>query len=261
VRLEPFTQVRHLPLALVAGHVEPGGGRVPLPQVLQHHRLRLHEPGTALGGQRRQFHRDRRHAVAVTVQEVARVHPHPAHPHRDFQVHDLRVAVGGHRTRGEARELERFDLVEVAAAPAGDQPDAPERLVRCTHDLAERRGRRRVVQVLEHDHLRPGRRGDFVHLPAQPDVRVAALRRGAGAERRGGREPDHRRQRRVARLDAGVHVPGVPRPHLEQLQHVAHGRGVVLAERVQHFGRDGGSGHNGPRRSCQFAVVSRQFSG
>ena len=65
--------------------------------------------------ERGKFMRDRRHAVAVAVQQVAGVHPHAADADRHFEFDDLRVAVRADRAAGEARELQRLDLVEVAA--------------------------------------------------------------------------------------------------------------------------------------------------
>src|SRR5437588_28873 len=80
---------------------------------------------------------------------------------RHVEFHDLRIPVRWHRARGEARELQRLHLIDVATGTTRDKADAPECLVRGTHDLAEGRRDRGVVEILEDHDLRPTHRGDL----------------------------------------------------------------------------------------------------
>jgi len=89
----------------------------------------------------------------------------------------MAIAVGADRAAREAREAEGFDLLQVAARPAGDEPGRPERLVSRTHHLAERGRHDRVVQGLEHHHGRPRQFGEGRHLLVQARVHVARTRR------------------------------------------------------------------------------------
>src|SRR5438552_5898578 len=89
--------------------------------------------------------------VAVAVQQLAGVDHDAADVDRHVQLHHLAVAVGADGAVGEAGEVQGFDLVEVAAGPAGDQAGGAEGLVGGTHDLAKGGGGDRVVEVLEDD--------------------------------------------------------------------------------------------------------------
>src|SRR5439155_10318852 len=107
-----------------------------------------------------------------------------------------------------AGEVQRLDLVEVAAGAAGDEADGAEGLVGGTHDLAEGGRGHRAVEVLEDDDGRAGQPGERGDLLGQAGVDVAGPGRRRRAE--GGRAgvADHRRQLGVAGLDAAVHVAG-----------------------------------------------------
>ena len=96
----------------------------------------------------------------------------------------MAVAVRADGAVGEAGEVERLDLVEIAARAAGDQADGAERLVGRAHHLAERGRGDRVVEVLEDDDRRARQLGERRDLLGQAGVDVARARRRRRAERR-----------------------------------------------------------------------------
>ena len=171
-------------------------------------------------------------AVAVTVQEIPREDGDPADVNGAPEIDHVVVPVGGDGAVGEGGKTEFAHLVEVAAGAACDQADGAEGLVGGAHHLAEGRRHRRAVEVLEDDHRRSGDLRERGHLPVHGGIDVP-LRRGGGAHRHGAGVPDHGGHLRVACLDAGVGVAGVPGPDLEQLDGVADGRGIELAQQLE----------------------------
>ncbi len=92
-----------------------------------------------MGDGRRELRGNGRDAVAVAVQQVARMDRNAADMNRDVNVEDMAVTVGADRAAREAREGEVFHLVQVTARAAGDEADRAEGLVRRTHHLTKGR--------------------------------------------------------------------------------------------------------------------------
>jgi hypothetical protein len=120
------------------------------------------------------------------------------------------------------------------ARPARDEARRAEGLVRGAHHLAERGADGGIVEVLEDDHRRAREFAQGGRLVAEARVGLApgwSIR----AERRGRGVADHRRKLREARSDPPVHEAGVPGPDVEQLDHVAYGRRIMLAQERERF--------------------------
>ena len=88
--------------------------------------------------------------------------------------------------------------------------------------------------VLEDDDRRAGERREEFELLAHAGVDVAAARRGVAAEGRRAGVAHHRRKFWKIALDAAVHVALVAGPHVEQLDHIADGGRIELAELFQY---------------------------
>ena len=70
-------------------------------------------------------------------------------------------------------------------------------------------------------------------LLADRSISIPADRRRIGAKLSRASKPDHRRQLRKVRSHAVIHIAGVARPDIKQLDHVANGWRIVFGEFVE----------------------------
>src|SRR5262249_51456291 len=94
--LQALAQSAYSPPALLVGRGVALRGDLAGLHVVEAHRLRGDELGTRLRGRLGDGERNRRHAVAVAVQQVAGVNHDAADAHRDVDAFDMAVAMSAH---------------------------------------------------------------------------------------------------------------------------------------------------------------------
>ena len=107
----------------------------------------------------------------------------------------------------------------------------PERLIRRTHHLAERRAcRHRIIQILKDHNRRPGQLSERRRLFDQTTVSLSRARRRRGTESRSAGVTDHRRQLGIARLYRRIHETGGARIEVVQFDDIADRWRVVFTQ-------------------------------
>ena len=201
---------------------------------VEDHRFASHQHvarrGQLLGGLER--HDDR--AVAVGVDEVARLDGHAGDGHGLVEALQVHPRVGGGDRAGEGLEAGR-PLRDVADRAVGDDAEAAERLVHRAVDLAPEAAVAdvRAVEILDDADRRPGAGGDVLVVRGLPVARPR-VRRARRADRRRARVADDGRQIRERgdqRLD-GVAVQAALRG--DDLHGVADRRRVEGPQRLEH---------------------------
>lgn len=126
-------------------------------------------------------------------------------------------------------------LLQIGPGTVSDQPHGPKRLVRRAHHFSKCRRDGWVVQNLKDDHWRTRKLLKALHLTINAGIGVTLSWAHRTAECRRRRKSHHWRHLWKARLDARVHVAGVLRADLKQLDDIAHRWRVKGAQLFQNI--------------------------
>lgn len=198
------------------------------------------------GNLRRDLQRYAAHAVAITVEKIARSDWHTANAYRCSDIHNLRVAMGADGRGAEHGKIESSHLCQVASGARSNNADCAECLIGAAHYLAEGGGNRRVIEVLKDDDRGSGKVFELSQLRVQ---RVVGARTAAERAPHGGscRETNHGRHFWKRGANSGIHVASVSRTHFEQLDYIADSWRVKLGQLAKCI--------SGYLHGCQFIVL------